>query len=133
MSVPLLPDGYQTVFPYIFVKDAAAFIAFLQRAFAASEIARVVGEQDRVVNAQIRIGNSQFMVSEAVADFPPMPASYYIFVEHADDAMALAVANGATEIMPVADRPYQDRQGGVRDPFGNLWWISQRLVPGPYA
>jgi len=29
--------------------------------------------------------------------------------------------------------PYQDRQGGVKDPFENLWWISQRLVDEPYA
>jgi len=28
--------------------------------------------------------------------------------------------------------PYQDRQGGVTDPFGNIWWISTHLVPEPY-
>jgi PhnB protein len=28
--------------------------------------------------------------------------------------------------------PYNDRQGGVADPSGNIWWLSQRLVPGPY-
>ena len=28
--------------------------------------------------------------------------------------------------------PYGDRQGGVRDAHGNLWWISQRLVEEPY-
>ena len=26
-----------------------------------------------------------------------------------------------------------DRQGGVRDLHGNLWWISQRLVEAPYV
>jgi hypothetical protein len=26
------------------------------------------------------------------------------------------------------DMPYQDRQGGVTDPFGNIWWISTRLA-----
>jgi PhnB protein len=34
--------------------------------------------------------------------------------------------------MEVADMPYGDRQGGVRDAWGNLWWISQRLVDAPY-
>ena len=34
--------------------------------------------------------------------------------------------------MDVSDMPYGDRQGGVKDPFGNIWWISQRLVDGPY-
>jgi PhnB protein len=28
--------------------------------------------------------------------------------------------------------PYGDRQGGVRDPAGNIWWISQRIVRAPY-
>jgi uncharacterized glyoxalase superfamily protein PhnB len=30
------------------------------------------------------------------------------------------------------DMPYGDRQAGVTDPFGNLWWISTRLVQEPY-
>ena len=34
--------------------------------------------------------------------------------------------------MDVADMPYGDRQGGVRDPHGNIWWISQRTVEAPY-
>ena len=29
--------------------------------------------------------------------------------------------------------PYGDRQGGVRDAHGNVWWISQRLVDAPYS
>lgn len=35
--------------------------------------------------------------------------------------------------MEVADMPYGDRQGGIRDPHGNVWWVSQRLVHGPYS
>jgi PhnB protein len=61
-----------------------------------------------------------------------MPASYYLYVDNADDAMGRALAAGATKIMDVADMPYNDRQGGVRDPCGNLWWISERMVDGPY-
>jgi PhnB protein len=47
-------------------------------------------------------------------------------------AMARAIAAGATKIMDIADMPYNDRQGGLKDPSGNLWWISERLVDGPY-
>jgi len=72
------------------------------------------------------------MVSEASADFPAMPASYYLYVENADDAMQKAIAAGATKVMDVADMPYHDRQGGIKDQFGNLWWLSQRLIDGPY-
>ena len=73
------------------------------------------------------------MLSEATADFPAMPAAYYVFVADAHAALARALAAGATRIMDVMDMPYGDRQGGVRDPAANLWWISQRLVDGPYG
>ena len=62
-----------------------------------------------------------------------MPSAYYIYVENSDQAMKQAMLAGATLEMEVFDMPYGDRQGGVRDPFGNIWWISQRLVDGPYT
>jgi PhnB protein len=61
-----------------------------------------------------------------------MPASCYLYVENADAAMAKAMAAGGTSIMDVANMPYDDRQGGLQDPWGNPWWISERLVDGPY-
>jgi len=33
----------------------------------------------------------------------------------------------------VGDMPYGDRQGGVKDPHGNIWWISQRTLHDPYT
>jgi PhnB protein len=47
--------------------------------------------------------------------------------------MERALSHGAALEMPVADMPYGDRQGGVRDRHGNIWWISQRLVEEPYS
>jgi PhnB protein len=58
--------------------------------------------------------------------------SYYLYVEDAHASMRRALEHGATLEMGVADMPYGDRQGGVRDPHGNLWWISKRLVEAPY-
>ena len=34
--------------------------------------------------------------------------------------------------MDVADMDYGDRQGGVKDKAGNIWWLSQRLEDKPY-
>jgi PhnB protein len=61
-----------------------------------------------------------------------MAASYYLYVEDADASMKRAIEHGATLVMAVGDMPYGDRQGGVRDAHGNLWWISQRIVEEPY-
>lgn len=126
------PPGFASVTPYMFVNDAPAFLVFLVEGLGGTEIDRTLGEGDRIANAQVRIGNCTVMVSEASADWPAMPASYYLYVADTDAAVARAIAAGGTLVMPVADMPYQDRQGGVRDAFGNVWWISQRLVEGAY-
>ena len=41
-----------------------------------------------------------------------------------DATFAQAVAAGATSIMPVEDKYYGERMGGVIDPFGIVWWVS---------
>ena len=126
-----IPPGFNTVTPYFFVEGAERFIAFLVHGLGGFEVDRHMNG-DRIANAQIRLGTSTVMVSEASGEFPAMPASYYLYVENADESMHQAIAAGAAKISDVADMPYQDRQGGVKDPFGNLWWLSQRLVDGPY-
>jgi PhnB protein len=127
----LIPPGFNTVTPYFFVERADEFLQFLVQGLGGNEILRHMNG-DRIANAQVRIGTSTVMVSETSHAFPAMSGSYYLYVESADEAMARAIAAGAQEIMAVADMPYGDRQGGVRDKHGNLWWISQRLIPGEY-
>jgi PhnB protein len=126
-----IPPGFNTVTPYFFVDRAADFLTFLSQGLGGEELGRHMNG-DRIANAQVRLGTSTVMVSEASLAFPAMPASYYLYVESADAAMAKAIAVGAVQITAVANMPYGDRQGGVRDQHGNLWWLSQRLVPGPY-
>jgi len=127
-----IPEGFTTITPYFFVDDAEKFVEFLKSAFAGVEVGRIVRDDGKIANAQVRIGTSTVMASEASTKYPAMPASYYLYVEDADAAMAQAVRSGATLEMAVADMPYGDRQGGIVDPCGNLWWISQRLEDKPY-
>lgn len=126
-----IPPGFNTVTPYFFVDGADRFIDFLVRGLGGVETARHM-DGERIANAQVQFGSSTVMVSEASTAYPAMPASYYLYVENADEAMRRAIAQGGTQVMAVADMPYNDRQGGIRDAFGNLWWISERLVDGPY-
>lgn len=126
-----IPPGFNTVTPYFFVDGAAGFIDFLVGGLGGSEIDRHM-DGERIANAQVRLGTSTVMVSEASPQYPAMPASYYLYVDDADAAMERAIAAGAAQIMAVNNMPYDDRQGGVRDTHGNIWWLSQRLVDGPY-
>lgn len=127
-----IPPGFQTVTPYHFVADAEAFIAFLIAGLGGEEAGRSMRPDGLVANVRVRLGTSTVMVSEASPAFPAMASSYYLYVAEADASMARALAAGASLVMDVDDMPYGDRQGGVRDAHGNLWWISQRLVEAPY-
>ena len=128
-----IPPGFGTVTPYFFVDDAEAFIRFLLDGLAGEETCRTMRPDGKVQNVQVRLGTSTVMVSEATARYPQMSGAFYLFVADADASMARALAHGAQLEMPVADMPYGDRQGGVRDRHGNIWWISQRIVEAPYS
>jgi PhnB protein len=127
-----LPEGYGTLFPYFIVSDAEEFVTFLKNVFDATEVGRTV-LNGRIANVRIRVGTSTFMISEASAEgLHATKAAYYIYVEDTDKTFAKALSHGATKIFDPMNMPYQDRQGGVVDPFGNTWWISTRLVEGTY-
>jgi len=133
VSAAYVPPGFGTVTPYFFVRDAEAFVRFLVTGLDGEETIRSIRPDGRIANAQVRIGTTTVMVSESSPRYPPMPGSYYLYVADADASMQRALDAGATLEMPVGDMPYGDRQGGVRDAHGNIWWISQRLVAAPYG
>jgi PhnB protein len=128
-----VPPGFGTVTPYFFVRNAEQFIHFLVAGLGGTEVLRSLRPDGKIANGQVRLGESVVMVSEASEKYKPMCASYYLYVENADTSMKNALANGAALEMPVGDMPYGDRQGGVRDSWGNIWWVSQRLVEEPYS
>ena len=127
-----IPPGFTTVFPYIFATDARNYLTFLVQGLGGETLHVLASPDGTVRNAHVRFGDTTIMVSEARDGFQPSLGTYYLYVEDADAAMARAVAAGGRSLGPVADMPYNDRQGGVVDPSGNFWWLSQRLIPGPY-
>ena len=127
-----IPEGFGTLFPYMVIENAGAFADFLKDTFNAQEMGRSI-RKGRIANIRMKIGTSAFMVSEASADnMKAMPASYYVYVEDVDATFAKALANGANRWFDPQDMPYQDRQAGIIDPFGNMWAISHRLVQEGY-
>ncbi len=127
-----IPPGFGVVTPYIFADGADAYVCFLEAAFGAEEIGRSMAPDERIANCQLRFDTATIMVSEASEAFPPSRAALYLYVASVTEAVDRAIRAGATKIMDVDEMPYGDRQGGVRDPAGNIWWISQRLSAEPY-
>jgi PhnB protein len=97
---------------------------FVKHVFGAVEIERVeMGPKS--FHVESRIGDS--VVVMETGD-PPDPsatqASVYVYVEDVDAAYRRALEAGATSIAAPEDKPYQERAAGVKDSFGNTWWIA---------
>lgn len=141
MSMPET-GGSASVAPYLVVDDADAAIDFYRRAFAAIELHRVVGDDGLcVLHAALMINGGVVMLSDELADghtagcSPPhqlggTTVTIHLAVDDADDVWQRALAAGASAVMPIADQPWGERYGRLRDPFGHLWSIGTPLPPG---
>jgi PhnB protein len=131
-KVKAVPEGYNTVTPYIIVDGAAHALEFYKKAFGAKEVMRFNGPDGKVGHAEIRIGSSPVMLADEFPDmgakgpqaFGGSPVSLHLYVEDVDALAKQAVAAGAKLTRPVADQFYGDRLGSVTDPFGHVWHIA---------
>jgi len=121
-----LPDQ-RSVTPCVHVERAGACIEFLKQAFGAEEVTRHQTADGIVLHAKIRIGDTVLEISEGHGQFPAMPANLHFYVPDADAVYRQAVAAGAVSLREPRDQPYGDRESGVRDPFGNIWWIATHI------
>lgn len=130
-----MPSGYHTIAPYIIVPRAGEFIEFLTNAFSGIEHFRVGRPpgSEFIMHAEVMIGNSIIELADANEQFPPAPQTIHLYFDDADAVFARAISAGATSIYEVGDHVSGDRQGAVRDPFGNIWYIAmiQGWTPGP--
>jgi len=123
-EVAFVRPGLRSLTPYVQVRDAGAFLAFMQGAFGAQEIRRVPDDAGMIRHAEVRIGDSVVEAAEASEQFAPAPTALHLYVPDADAVFAAALRAGAQPIYEPLDQPYGDREGGVRDPFGNSWYIA---------
>lgn len=126
MAVNPVPAGYQSLIPFLLVEDVPKQMEFLKQAFDATEICVTRVPDGTIANAEMRIGDSVIMLSPAGAQFPAMPASFYLYVADTDAMYQQAIAAGGESLMEPADMFYGDRNAGVKDAAGNLWWIATR-------
>lgn len=122
-----VPEGHYSVTPYLHPLRAPQFVDFLTKAFGAQEVFRAQSPDGVVHHAQVKIGDSLISMGEAHGIYQPMPMSLHMYVPNADAAYERALRAGGESIMPVKDQPYGERAGGVRDPFGNRWFIATHV------
>ena len=119
-----IPHDFNALTPFLHVHDAHGFIGWAKEALAAKE--RFVHEEDgRVVHAEVEIEGCVLELSEGREEWPAKPASFHLFVPDPDAAVARALEVGGELLYEVADQEYGERSGGVKDPFGNNWYLAR--------
>jgi PhnB protein len=133
-DIKAIPEGYETVTPYLICRNAAAAIDFYKRAFGAEELFRI-GNDEVVGHAELKLGNAIIMLAD---EHPSMgavgpetiggsPVSLMIYVENVDEFTEKAIAEGLQVLKPVQDQFYGDRSGQFKDPFGHLWAFATHI------
>ena len=115
--------GHQTIMPYLIVKDAGGFIEFAKTVFKMELQSLTPRSEGVIMHAELRNEGSTIMVADATPEIPIMPAGLFIYVSDTDETYQLALDNGAISVMPPDDQPY-GRAAGVKDTWGNTWWLT---------
>jgi len=123
-----IPEGLHTVTVYLHPRRADPVIAFLKRAFDAIEVVRFAAHDGVVFHAQVRIGDASIEMGEANGPYQPMPTRFYLYLPDVDAAYQRAINAGATSILSPAVQPYGERVAGVKDVFGNQWYLAARVA-----
>jgi PhnB protein len=139
MATKPIPEGYQTVTPYLAVDDAAEAIEYYKKAFGAKERVRMDTPDGKIGHAELEIGDSLVMLSDpfpqastrSPKELGGTSVSVFMYVEDVDAVVKQAVGTGATITMEVVDQFWGDRFGSIKDPFGHSWGIATHVEDVP--
>jgi PhnB protein len=113
--------GFGAVRPYVYGRLDT--ITLIREAFDARELERLSGPNGFHIEAQI---GDAMIVLEAAEPPPPggAPSSIYVYVPDVDTSFTKALEVGALAISKPEQKPYHERAAGVKDTYGNTWWIA---------
>jgi len=120
--------------PYLCVKGGLAALDFYKKAFGAVESMRIVDKNGSLGHGDLRIEGASIMISDEWPEggvFSPQtlggsPVTVHLYVADVDAFTKRALAGGAVEVRAIADQPYGDRSGTLRDPFGHRWMVATK-------
>ena len=124
--------GVSKLSPHLVIAGAADAITFYKKAFGATELMRLEGQDGKLMHACILINGSSVMLVDENREWKALspktlggtPVTIHLMVDDVDATHAKAAAAGARVVMPPTDMFWGDRYGVVEDPFGHSWSIA---------
>lgn len=126
-NVNYRPADRHDVTPWIIGHHTIELIAWLKEVFGATELDQpMLGDDGSVAHAEIRIGDSVVMLFDR-RDWPPTPAFLRIYCPDIHVVHENAVQSGGRSITKPTHLFWGDLTGRIGDPFGNVYWINQKI------
>lgn len=125
------PAHYNSVSPYLVVKDTAAAIRFLEEVFGAKELRRIPrGEKDGggIMHAEIRLDDTVIMMGDSCEGWPETRCNVHVYVPDVDATFQRALQAGATTIQEPVVKDDEDKRGGFTDAWGTSWWVGTKVA-----
>lgn len=124
-----VPDNYISITPWIISPSSAKLIEFLKAAFEAEEIpnSMITNEDGIIIHVVVKIGNAMVMLFDSREGWTPTPSFLNLYVEDVEKTYQKSLALGAKSVTDITLLWFGEKVCRILDPFGNLWWINQRV------
>ena len=135
-----IPDGYHSLTPYLYIRNAAKALEYYKKAFGAQELFRMAcPDGESIGHAEMKVGDSIFMLADEMPahgikspqSIGGSASALMIYVPDVDAVFQRAVSAGGTVVRPLKNQFYGDRSGSLTDPFGHQWTIATHVEDVP--
>lgn len=117
---PYIRHGFGSVRPYLY--GNLDLLDFVKQAFGAEVLETVEGPKG--AHVEVQIGDAVVVLELGEVPETTTISSVYVYVKDIDAIYQRALQAGGISVGEPADKPYQERNAGVKDSFGNIWWIG---------
>lgn len=128
MTTAYKPEGYASVSVYIMADGAQRVVDFLTQTFDARTLRRFDRDDGMIGHIELQLDDTVVMVSDATADAPAFPAWVHVYVPDVDATYQCALEAGGVSVQEPIQKGDPDKRSGVKDPAGNIWWISTQMA-----
>jgi PhnB protein len=128
-TVEIVPANFTSVTPWIVSRSTSQLIDFLTNDFEAEEIphSRIKNKEGVVINAVVKIGTAMVMLFDSREGWSPTPSLLNLYVEDVDKVYRASLKLGATSVTDITIMYFGEKVCRILDPFGNIWWLNQRI------
>src|SRR6187401_2031447 len=102
-SVKAIPEGMDTVTPFLVVDGANDLIEFIEQSFNGKVASIMKTKEGRVMHAGVQIGDSQIMVTDSTEKYPAAGSRLYLYVDDVDETYKNAINAKGTSLREPTD------------------------------